>query len=79
MKRREKILKPTPNSADEVSLDRAYLQINRICFGLAPIGSMPDTYGYGVTVDDAHATVRAIFDSGVGFFRYVKELRSWAQ
>lgn len=60
-------MKHTPNPSDKVSLERASLQINRICFGLAPIGSMPDTYGYGVTVDDAHATVRAIFDSGVGF------------
>jgi D-threo-aldose 1-dehydrogenase len=57
----------TPKPADKVKLDRADLMINRICFGLAPLGSMPDTYGYGVDAEQAYATVRAIFDSGIGF------------
>lgn len=57
----------TPKPAEKVKLDRVDLKINRICFGLAPLGSMPDTYGYGVDIEQAHATVRAIFDSGIGF------------
>ncbi len=52
---------------DKVKLPRNELAVHRLCFGLAPLGSMPDTYGYGVTAEDAHATVRTIFDGGIGF------------
>ena len=39
--------------------------VTRLSFGLAPLGGMPDTYGYDVAADLARETVRAIFDSPV--------------
>jgi len=57
----------TPKATEAVSLAKVNLNVPRICFGLAPLGNMPDTYGYGVSEEEAHATVNAIFDSGFGF------------
>jgi D-threo-aldose 1-dehydrogenase len=51
----------------KVALGRSGLSVSRLCFGLAPLGDMPDTYGYGVTPERARETVRAIFDSEVNF------------
>ena len=51
----------------KVALGRTGLSVSRLCFGLAPLGDMPDTYGYGVTPEQARETVRAIFDSEVNF------------
>jgi D-threo-aldose 1-dehydrogenase len=50
-----------------VALGRTGLSVSRLCFGLAPLGDMPDTYGYGVSADQARETVRAIFDCEVNF------------
>jgi D-threo-aldose 1-dehydrogenase len=52
---------------DKVSLGRSGVSVTRLCFGLAPLGSMPDTYGYDVAAEQARETVRAIFDSPVNF------------
>jgi D-threo-aldose 1-dehydrogenase len=52
---------------DKVSLGRSSLTMTRLCFGLAPLGGMPETYGYDVTAEQARETVRAIFDSPVNF------------
>ncbi len=38
-----------------------------LCFGAAPLGGAPATYGYGVDEDQAMDTVRAIFDGPVPF------------
>ncbi len=57
----------TPDPVDKTRLGASGLSVSRICFGLAPIGSMPDTYGYGVEEERARETVRAIFDSPVNF------------
>jgi D-threo-aldose 1-dehydrogenase len=43
------------------------LGIPKICFGTSSLSSMPDTYGYEVSPERAHETVRAIFDSSVNF------------
>lgn len=51
----------------KVALGRSGLSVSRLCFGLAPLGDMPDTYGYGVTPEQARETVRAIFDGAVNF------------
>jgi D-threo-aldose 1-dehydrogenase len=51
----------------KVQLGNTGLSVSRLCFGLAPLGDMPDTYGYGVTPEGARETVRAIFDSEVNF------------
>src|ERR1051325_458122 len=46
---------------------RMKLKVSRICFGTSSLSGMPDTYGYDVDVERAHATVRAIFDGPVNF------------
>ncbi len=43
------------------------LEVTNVCFGTAPLGGMPDTYGYSVDEDTARATIRAIFDGPVNF------------
>ncbi|WP_119275092.1 aldo/keto reductase [Taklimakanibacter deserti] len=50
---------------EKVPLGRSGVSVTRLCFGLAPLGSMPDTYGYDVAAKQARETVRAIFDSSV--------------
>jgi len=46
---------------------RMNLKVSKICFGTSSLSSMPDTYGYEVSPERAHATVNAIFDSAVNF------------
>lgn len=41
------------------------LEVTDVCFGAAPLGAMPDTYGYDVSAETAYATVREIFDGPV--------------
>jgi D-threo-aldose 1-dehydrogenase len=57
----------TPDPAEKIALGRTGLNVTRLCFGLAPIGDMPDTYGHSVSIERAHATVRAVFDSPFNF------------
>ena len=57
----------TTDQSEKVALGHTGLAVSRICFGLAPLGDMPDTYGYGVDVERARETVRAVFDSPVNF------------
>jgi D-threo-aldose 1-dehydrogenase len=57
------MIDPTQKQA----LGRSGLSISRICFGLAPLGDMPDTYGYSVEAEKARETVRAVFDSPINF------------
>ena len=57
----------SPDPVERVKLGRSSLTVTRLCFGLAPLGSMPDTYGYDVAAEQARETVRAIFDSPVNF------------
>lgn len=57
----------TTDPMSRVKLAKTTLAVSPICFGLAPIGDMPDTYGHGVSLEQAHATVRAVFDSGINF------------
>ena len=58
-------MKPYPT--EKIALGRTGLAVSRICFGLGPLGDMPDTYGYRVGAERAHDTVRAIFDSPINF------------
>jgi D-threo-aldose 1-dehydrogenase len=46
---------------------RLKLDVPKICFGTSSLSSMPDTYGYEVSPERAHETVRAIFESSVNF------------
>ena len=57
----------TNSEIGRVPIGRTGLSVSRLCFGLAPLGDMPDTYGYGVSPERARATVNAIFDSEVNF------------
>lgn len=43
------------------------LAVTPICIGTSPLASMPGLYGYAVDDEQAHATVRAVFDSGFNF------------
>ena len=57
----------TRDPLEKTALGRSGLSVSRLCFGLAPIGNMPDTYGYRVGEERARETVRAVFDSPVNF------------
>jgi D-threo-aldose 1-dehydrogenase len=57
----------TTDPMSRVPLGKTGLAVSPICFGLAPIGDMPETYGYAVSIEQAHATVHALFDSGINF------------
>ena len=50
-----------------IPLGKADLSVSRICIGTSALGSMPNTYGYGVDEERARATIRAIFDSPLNF------------
>ena len=39
----------TLNPTEKIALGRTGLSVSRLCFGLGPIGDMPDTYGYSVS------------------------------
>ena len=57
----------TINPMEKVALGKTGLSVSRLCIGMAPIADMPGTYGYGVSVEQAHEMVNAIFDSGINF------------
>lgn len=44
------------------------LQVTPLCVGCAPLGNMPETFGFGVSEQQALATLRAAFASPVNFF-----------
>jgi D-threo-aldose 1-dehydrogenase len=43
------------------------LRVTRLCIGTAPLGDMPDTFGFSVPDDRALATLRAAFASPIRF------------
>ena len=43
------------------------LHVPPLCVGCAPLGDMPETFAYGVGVDQALATIRATFNSPIPF------------
>jgi D-threo-aldose 1-dehydrogenase len=55
------------NPTEKIALGRTNLFVSRLCFGLGPIGNMPETYGYSVEPERARETVRAVLDSPVNF------------
>lgn len=52
---------------EKIALGRTGLSVSRLCFGMGPIGDMPDTYGYSVGAERARETVRAVLDGPVNF------------
>ncbi|MCA1837730.1 MAG: aldo/keto reductase [Actinobacteria bacterium] len=41
--------------------------VSPLCFGTAPLGDMPDTFGFSVSRERAHKTLRAAIESPVNF------------
>src|SRR5579862_4392232 len=57
-----------PNLAwDLRSLGVTGLRVPPVCVGCAPLGDMPETFTYGVTEDQALATVRTVLESPLTF------------
>ena len=54
-------------SLKRTCIGRTDLKVPAICFGMAPLGDMPDTYGHVTAEDEAHATIRAAFSSPFPF------------
>ena len=52
---------------EKVTLGDTGLSVSPVCFGASSLGNMPDTYGYEVGVDQAHETIRTIFDGPTNF------------
>src|SRR3989440_791522 len=48
-------------------LGKTGLAVTPLCIGCAPLGDMPETFDYGVTEEQALATIRAIFASPINF------------
>jgi D-threo-aldose 1-dehydrogenase len=48
-------------------LGRTGLNVTPVCVGCAPLGNMPETFGYSVSEEQAIATVNAVLDSPVNF------------
>jgi len=49
------------------SLGNTGLLVSPLCAGCAPLGDMPDTFGFSVAKERAHETLRAVFESQVNF------------
>jgi D-threo-aldose 1-dehydrogenase len=49
------------------SLGKTGLAVTPLCIGCAPLGNMPDTFNYGVSEEQALATIRAIFAGPINF------------
>jgi len=48
-------------------LGRTQLHVAPICVGCAPIGDMPDTFGYGVSEEQARSLLRRVFEGPFNF------------
>ena len=48
-------------------LGNTSLLVSPLCFGCAPLGDMPETFGFSVAKERAHETLRAAFGSPVNF------------
>src|SRR5215470_16360230 len=46
---------------------RTQLHVAPICVGCAPIGDMPDTFGYGVSEEQARSLLRRVFEGPFNF------------
>lgn len=54
-------------SIPENTAPRLPFAVSAVCFGTAPLGSMPDTYGHEVSEEQARETIRAIIDQPASF------------
>jgi D-threo-aldose 1-dehydrogenase len=56
-----------PDPSSRRSLGRTGLSVSPICVGCAPLGNMPETFEYSVGREQAHETLRAVFESPLNF------------
>jgi D-threo-aldose 1-dehydrogenase len=49
------------------SLGNTGLLVSPLCAGCAPLGDMPETFGFSVAKERAHETLRAVFESSINF------------
>jgi D-threo-aldose 1-dehydrogenase len=57
----------TPDPASLRPLGRTNLLVTPVCIGYAPLGDMPETFGYSVPEEQALATLRAAFAGPIIF------------
>jgi D-threo-aldose 1-dehydrogenase len=55
-------------SLDRRAFGRTALEVTSLCVGTAPLGDMPEAFGFTVPADRALATLRAAFASPIAFF-----------
>lgn len=60
-------LLPTPDPTMRRPFGSTGLLVTPICVGCAPLGNMPETFGYAVPEEPALATLRAAFASSLNF------------
>lgn len=48
-------------------LGKTGLAVTPLCIGCAPLGNMPDTFGYGVSEEQARATIQAVLRSPIRY------------
>ena len=53
--------------ASRVVLGSTGLSVSPLCVGCAPLGDMPETFGYGVEEERAFRTLEAVFESPINF------------
>ena len=56
-----------PSLAHRTALGATGVSIPPLCFGTSALGDMPNTYGYGVDPERAHATVRRVLEGPLPF------------
>jgi D-threo-aldose 1-dehydrogenase len=56
-----------PDPSERRLLGRTGLSVSPICVGCAPLGDMPETFEYSVGREQAHETLRAVFESPLNF------------
>ncbi len=49
------------------TLGKTGLSVSAVCVGCAPLGDMPETFGYSVGKQLAHETLRAVLESPINF------------
>jgi D-threo-aldose 1-dehydrogenase len=53
--------------ASRVTLGSTGLSVSPLCIGCAPLGDMPETFGYGVEEERAMRTLEAVLESPINF------------
>ena len=56
-----------PSLAHRTALGATGVSIPPLCFGTSALGDMPNTYGYGVDAERAHATIRRVLEGPLPF------------